>query len=160
MPLHYTPTKIWTKYVPPQTRGENENLVVYIMFFKKTTSEVKEQGSLTSAPARETAVNETRVFNSYDEYYEELKYTPNLNGVSAEFAEKHPNFVKYNSTNKRCWNCISCTRCYSCEDCDRCDNCSHCLECEYCFHSYFSVYCENCIGVIDGSDLENQLEIC
>ena len=124
---------------------------------KTTTSEVREQGSLTSAPAREIAT--TKVFNSYKEYCEELEYTPNLNGVSAEFAKQHPNFVEDNSTNKSCWNCISCTKCYDCDDCKQCDDCSYCLRCENCSHSCRSINCKNCFGIYQSSDLVNKLEI-
>ena len=134
---------------------------------KTTTSEVRGQGSLTSAPAREIA---TKVFNSYKEYCEELEYTPNLNGVSSEFAKQHPNFVEDNSTNKSCWNCISCTKCYDCHSCkecnecsyctkcENCDHCSYCTECETCDHSYISNNCKNCFAISESSDLVNELD--
>jgi hypothetical protein len=60
-------------------------------------------------------MNKTLVFDSYESFLS--RDDKRFNGVSPEFAEKHPDYEKDNATNIGCWNCSGCSRCYDCYDC-------------------------------------------
>lgn len=53
----------------------------------------------------------TEIFKSYLEFLRREDKT--VNGVSPEFAEKHPDYEKQNATNKGCWDCSRCSGCSS-----------------------------------------------
>ncbi len=57
----------------------------------------------------------TEIFENYQDFCNRSDKT--LNGVSAEFARRNPNFKKDNKTNEGCWNCLNCRACLNCSDC-------------------------------------------
>ena len=72
----------------------------------------------------------THVFNSYDDFLK--RPYKSVNGVSIDFANKHPDYRKYNLTNIGCWNCVGCVRCAECTSCRYCSECTICIECYGC----------------------------
>jgi hypothetical protein len=67
----------------------------------------------------------TKIYNSYLEFLNREQQEEN--GVSKEFAEKHPDYEKENSTNKACsgcFGCFDCSGCFGCSDCFGCSRCS------------------------------------
>lgn len=77
--------------------------------------------------------NQTIIFESYEAYQtfierrSEETTEPMPNGVSREFAEKHPNWYAMNVTNVECWNCFECEGCTSCDDCAFCVDSYACI---------------------------------
>src|ERR1035438_6013478 len=59
-----------------------------------------------------------------------------VNGVSEEFAQAHPDYEKKNKTNDGCWNCSGCFDCSDCSGCSRCSRCSRCSDCSGCFDCF------------------------
>lgn len=51
----------------------------------------------------------TEIFKTYRDFLNREDKT--LNGVSPEFAKKHPDYEKQNETNRGCWNCSDCSDC-------------------------------------------------
>jgi hypothetical protein len=64
----------------------------------------------------------TLIFETYSDFLN--REDVELNGVSKEFAELHPDFEKQNITNEGCWNSSGCSGCSDCSDCSRCSDCS------------------------------------
>ena len=80
----------------------------------------------------------TQIFKNKSEFLK--REDKSINGVSAEFAERHPDFVKDNESNSGCWNCwngsdcSNCSYCYDCSGCSGCSNCFRCSDCSDCFY--------------------------
>lgn len=72
----------------------------------------------------------TEIFNTYSEFLS--RKDNKLNGVSVDFAEKNPGYVKQNESNEGCWNCSDCSRCSGCSGCSHCYDCSLCYDCSRC----------------------------
>ena len=87
----------------------------------------------------------TQIFTDLDafQHYQWRNPGSQINGVSEEFAQKHPQYIENNSTNTGCWNCISC---HKCEDCINCTNCTDCVGCENCAYCSDCEDCTNCIN--------------
>ena len=66
----------------------------------------------------------TQIFENYEACLKRDDLT--INGVSQEFANKNPNYLTENETNKGCWNCSYCSDCYGCSDCSDCYGCYRC----------------------------------
>ena len=81
----------------------------------------------------------TKIFKSYEDFLN--REDRSINGVSKDFAAKHPDFKKQNETNTGCWNCHSCYYCFDCNSCDSCYSCKSCNDCELC---NFCHWCESC----------------
>lgn len=83
------------------------------------------------------------------------------NGVSAAFAELHPDFAKENESNNACWNCANCAGCAGCADCAdcagcaRCANSSGCAGCAGCANSSGCADCAGCAYCAGCADLRN-----
>lgn len=67
---------------------------------------------------RIAAAMKTQIFESYSAFLS--REDKDLNGVSKQFAESHPNYEVDNETNKACWNCSDCSGCSDCSDCSDC----------------------------------------
>lgn len=74
----------------------------------------------------------TVVFKTYSDFL--AREDKKINGVSPEFAEKHPDYEKQNETNIGCWNCSGCYDCYDCSRCYDCSGCSGCSDCSNIAH--------------------------
>lgn len=72
----------------------------------------------------------TQVFNSHEEFLK--RPYKSVNGVSRDFVDKHPDYIKCNLTNFGCWNCAGCIRCTECTSCRYCSECIICIECYGC----------------------------
>ncbi len=70
---------------------------------------------------------DTVIFESYDAFLNRKDKT--ANGVSTQFANKHPNWKEMNETNQGCWNCAECEDCLFCVECEECVECSFCWGC-------------------------------
>lgn len=88
----------------------------------------------------------TLIFESYSAFLD--REDKEINGVSAEFAERVPNYEAQNETNKGCWNCSDCSRCSGCYGCYDCYGCSDCSDCSRCSR------CSGCSGCSRCSDLK------
>ena len=87
----------------------------------------------------------TQIFENYEAFLKRDDLT--INGVSQEFANKNPNYLTENETNKGCWNCSDCSRCsycYRCSDCSDCSDCSYCSDCSRCSDCSDCSYCYGC----------------
>ena len=60
----------------------------------------------------------TKIFKSYEDFLN--RADKEVNGVSEDFAAKHPDYEKQNDTNIGCWNCYDCHYCEFCEYCESC----------------------------------------
>ncbi len=62
-----------------------------------------------------------KIFKNFDEF--KNRANKKINGVSPEFAKKHPNYQKDNLYNLGCWNCTNCKYCIDCDSCTDLDKC-------------------------------------
>jgi len=91
----------------------------------------------------------TEIFKSHSDFLG--REDKNLNGVSAEFAESHPDFEEDNKSNKGCWNCSRCSRCSDCYRCSDCSGCSRCSDCYRCSDCSGCSRCSDCYRCSDCS---------
>ena len=73
----------------------------------------------------------TKVFKTYKKF--QNRKDKSANGVSPEFAKRHPNWRAMNKTNEGCWECINCNYCARCTNCTNCTNCAYCTDCTDCY---------------------------
>lgn len=66
----------------------------------------------------------TQIFKSYEDFLE--RADKKINGVSEDFAAKHPDFEESNESKSGCWNCYDCKNCESCNWCVSCELCNWC----------------------------------
>lgn len=71
--------------------------------------------------------NKTEIFASFDDFLD--RADKKTNGVSPEFAKKHPDYARDNETNTGCWNCEACKSCVWCKSCHSCVSCMSCVSC-------------------------------
>ena len=71
----------------------------------------------------------TEIFKDYKAFINRNLIDKDVNGVSPEFAEKNPNYINDNATNKGCWECVGCTHCTACYQCNYCQDCTACVGC-------------------------------
>jgi uncharacterized protein YjbI with pentapeptide repeats len=62
-----------------------------------------------------------KIFKNFDEF--KNRANKRINGVSPEFAKKHPNYQEDNLYNLGCWNCTNCKYCIDCDSCTNLDKC-------------------------------------
>ena len=94
----------------------------------------------------------------FDDYYDFLKRTDKkTNGISEEFAKKHPNYEQDNKSNIKCWCCINCVECRSCVECVNCVNCVCCLDCTKCEDCGSCDDCSGCVNCDDCSGCVNKV---
>ena len=98
----------------------------------------------------------TQIFENKEQF--DAREDKSINGVSHEFAERHPNWAEMNESNTGCWDCwgcvdcVDCTNCNLCNDCINCSDCKNCTWCEDCdnctdcYRCYRCKNCENCSG--------------
>lgn len=103
---------------------------------------------------------DTLIFDSYCEYFTYcLRTMSKVNGVSKEFAEKHPDYKEDNSTNKGCWNCLNCRNCAGCTQCVSCSFCLYCIDCIRCIKSRYCISCSELSKCYDCSGQSNLSEV-
>jgi hypothetical protein len=86
-----------------------------------------------------------KVFKSYKDF--QRRKNTDINGVSAEFAERHPESLR-DLGNVGCWNCTYCAICFKCRDCISCVHCTlcnRCVKCDTCTCCQGCCSCCNCI---------------
>ena len=96
----------------------------------------------------------TLIFESYKEFSSRGDKT--INGVSKEFAEKHPDYEEINKTNRGCWDCEGCKECVVCEDCVDCWKCKGCYNCLKCADCVGCILCDNCEDCVCCIGLSNK----
>ena len=86
----------------------------------------------------------TQIFENKEQF--DAREDKSINGVSHEFAERHPNWAEMNETNLGCWNCTDCIDCNDCNDCHNCHACDNCGSCETCENCKDFYNCYSCSG--------------
>lgn len=99
-------------------------------------------GNVNEREWRDSMTNKTEIFASFDDFLD--RADKKTNGVSPEFAERHPNYTRDNETNTGCWNCVSCKSCISCELCISCKSCKSCVSCIWCRSCMSCMSCMSC----------------
>lgn len=87
----------------------------------------------------------TEIYKSYEDFLKRVDKKEN--GVSTDFAAKHPNFEEQNKTNTGCWNCYDCSwceNCYACDHCESCKSCDHSNHLNACSYCSWCEYCKSC----------------
>jgi len=82
----------------------------------------------------------TKIYKNFDEFKNRPETEKDYNGVSAKFAEKHPNYKTDNLSNNGCWECINCD---NCSDSAHINNCTWCIRCSDCIDSRYLSDCVN-----------------
>ncbi len=84
----------------------------------------------------------TEIFDTYKSF--QKREDKSINGVSPDFAKKHPDYVNENKYNKGCWDCYDCSGCSGCSGCHDCYDCSYCSCCSRCSGCYGCTRCDSC----------------
>lgn len=114
----------------------------------------------------------TEIFENYEAFQQ--RPDKSVSGVSRIFAEQNPDWKATNRTNIGCWNCADCAYCQDCDSCMDCHGCRQCVrcgaavDCQACVDSYGLHKCsacrhcarvdygDNCTGLLQRSEVENE----
>lgn len=83
----------------------------------------------------------TQIFENFAAFL--ARPDKSVNGVSPEFAKKHPTYSAQNAYNYGCWNCVGCDHCRNCRNCISCRDCHDCNYVAYGSELLRCVRCQN-----------------